>query len=124
MPSISKRTHQTEKPLNVMREIVHIVEPGGIVLDPFVGSGTTVLAAKLEGYPAVGIELSEHYAAAAQKRLDDSGSTDEDDEAAADDSDEVATVSTDECIERISNEAPAEGNVEIAAEGYLGAPPG
>jgi site-specific DNA-methyltransferase (adenine-specific) len=51
MPALIKRIHQTEKPLGVMREMVHIVEPGGIILDPFAGAGTTILAAKLEGYP-------------------------------------------------------------------------
>ena len=69
MPALTKRIHQTEKPLTVMRDMVKIVEPGGIILDPFAGAGTTVLAAKLEGYPAVGIELSPHYAAAAQGRI-------------------------------------------------------
>ena len=69
MPALAKRIHQTEKPLEVMRDMVKIVEPGGIILDPFAGAGTTVLAAKLEGYPAVGIELSPHYAAAAQGRI-------------------------------------------------------
>ena len=71
MPVLAKRTHQTEKPLEVMREMVKIVEPSGIILDPFAGAGTTVLAAKLEGYPSVGIELSAHYAKAAQNRLDE-----------------------------------------------------
>ena len=69
MPSIAVRSHQTEKPLEVMRELVKIVEPGGIILDPFAGAGTTVLAAKLEGYPAIGIELSQHYAQTAQQRV-------------------------------------------------------
>jgi site-specific DNA-methyltransferase (adenine-specific) len=70
MPPFARRIHQTEKPLEVMRDIVKIVEPGNIILDPFAGAGTTVLAAKLEGYPAVGIELSDHYAEAAAKRVD------------------------------------------------------
>ena len=70
MPAFAKRVHQTEKPLEVMREIVKIVEPGGIILDPFAGAGTTVLAAKMEGYPAIGIELSKHYALAARQRLE------------------------------------------------------
>ncbi|MDR1604072.1 MAG: site-specific DNA-methyltransferase [Gracilibacteraceae bacterium] len=70
MPALVKRTHQTEKPLGVMRDVCRIVEPGGIILDPFAGSGTTVLAAKLEGYPAVGIELSRHYAKAAKERVE------------------------------------------------------
>lgn len=72
MPSHAKRSHQTEKPLNVMQEMVHIVEPGGIILDPFAGSGTTILAAKREGYPAVGIELSPHYAKISAKRVEES----------------------------------------------------
>ena len=70
MPALVKRIHQTEKPLGVMREMCRIVEPGGIILDPFAGAGTTVLAAKLEGYPSVGIELSRHYAKAAKERVD------------------------------------------------------
>ena len=73
MPSMVKRRHQTEKPLEVMREIVKIVEPGGIILDPFAGAGTTVLAAHLEGYHAVGIELSPHYAKTAAERLETEG---------------------------------------------------
>jgi site-specific DNA-methyltransferase (adenine-specific) len=71
MPAAPKRIHQTEKPLEVMRDIVKIVEPGEIILDPFAGAGTTVLAAKLEGYPAVGIELSDYYANAAAKRVEE-----------------------------------------------------
>jgi len=39
-PKPGKRIHQTEKPLEVMRDIVKIVEPGGIILDPFAGAGT------------------------------------------------------------------------------------
>ena len=41
--------------------IVKICEPGGRILDPFAGSGTTVLAAVREGYEAVGIELNDAY---------------------------------------------------------------
>ena len=70
MPAMAKRRHQTEKPLGVMREMVKIVEPGGIILDPFAGAGTTILAAKLENYPAVGIELSRHYAKTARARIE------------------------------------------------------
>jgi len=70
MPSMVKRRHQTEKPLEVMREMVRIVEPSGIILDPFCGAGTTIMAAKLEGYPAIGIELSHHYANTARERIE------------------------------------------------------
>ena len=44
-----------------MRDIVKICEPGGRILDPFAGAGTTVLAAVREGYEAVGIELNDAY---------------------------------------------------------------
>ena len=64
------RIHLTEKPLQLMRDIVRITEPGGHILDPFAGSGTTVLASVLEGYTAVGIEMSEEYAALAKERID------------------------------------------------------
>ncbi len=63
------RIHLTEKPLQLMRDIVHIAEPGGHILDPFAGAGTTVLAAMLEGYSATGFELSGEYAARAVERI-------------------------------------------------------
>lgn len=63
------REHITQKPLDVMRDLVHIVDPGGVVLDPFAGSGTTGVAALLEGRRFVGIERSEHYAALTVDRL-------------------------------------------------------
>ena len=65
-----KRIHLTEKPLQLMRDVVKITEPGGHILDPFAGSGTTVLAAVLEGYRATGIEMSDYYAQAARERLE------------------------------------------------------
>ena len=55
------RTHVTEKPLQLMRDLVKICVPGGRILDPFCGAGTTVLAARLEGYEAVGIEVTDAY---------------------------------------------------------------
>ena len=55
------RIHVTEKPLQLMRDIVKICEPGGRILDPFAGAGTTVLAAVREGYEAVGIEVTDAY---------------------------------------------------------------
>lgn len=70
-PNPQRRIHLTEKPLELMREIVRITEPGGRILDPFAGSGTTVQAALMEGYSAVGIEDSAHYAQRAEERLEE-----------------------------------------------------
>ena len=52
-----------------MREIVKICEPGGRILDPFAGAGTTVLAAVQEGYEAVGIEVTDAYFGLAAERI-------------------------------------------------------
>ena len=64
------RIHLTEKPLPLMRDVVKITEPGGHILDPFAGSGTTVLAAVLEGYTATGIEVTDEYARRARERIE------------------------------------------------------
>lgn len=63
------RVHQTQKPLEVMRQIVHICAPGGRILDPFAGSGSTLSAAEAEGYSAVGIEIVAGIAKLAANRL-------------------------------------------------------
>lgn len=70
-PTQANRRHQTEKPLELMRQLVRICLPGGAILDPFCGSGTTLHAAELEGYQAVGLEYSAHYVRVTQRRLDD-----------------------------------------------------
>ena len=63
-------THPTVKPLALMRWLVRMVTPpGGLVLDPFAGSGTTLLAAREEGLRAVGIEREAEYAQMAAHRL-------------------------------------------------------
>ena len=66
---LESRIHLTEKPLQLMRDIVKITEPGGHILDPFAGSGTTVLAAVQEGYTATGIEVTDTYAERARDRI-------------------------------------------------------
>lgn len=65
----AKRIHLTEKPLQLMRDVVKICAPGGRILDPFAGAGTTVLAARLEGYEAVGIEVTDAYYKLASDRV-------------------------------------------------------
>lgn len=64
------KLHMTGKPTPLMREIVKICAPGGRILDPFAGSGTTLVAAALEGYQATGMELSDHYYDIAHRRLE------------------------------------------------------
>lgn len=55
-------THPTVKPLALMRHLIRLVTPpGGTVLEPFAGSGTTLAAATLEGFDAIGIELTADY---------------------------------------------------------------
>ena len=63
-------THLTVKPLALMRYLVRLVTPeGGTVLDPFMGSGTTGIAAKLEGFGFVGIEREATYVEIARRRI-------------------------------------------------------
>ena len=68
-PNPQNRIHVTEKPLQLMRDVVQICEPSGRILDPFAGAGTTVLAAVQEGYEAVGIEMSDAYFQRSAERL-------------------------------------------------------
>ncbi|MYV97302.1 site-specific DNA-methyltransferase [Streptomyces sp. SID3343] len=68
-PRGTARKHITQKPLDVMRELVTLCPPKGTVLDPFAGSGTTGVAALMEGRSFVGVEAKEEYADIAQARL-------------------------------------------------------
>lgn len=62
--------HPTVKPIDVMRWLVRLVTPpGGTVLDPFTGSGTTGIAAGLEGFGFIGIEREAEYLAIAEARI-------------------------------------------------------
>jgi len=66
----SQINHPCPKPLPVMRWLVRRVAIcGETILDPFMGSGTTLVAAKLEGRKAIGIEIEERYCEIAAKRL-------------------------------------------------------
>lgn len=57
----SSRDHQTQKPVGLMRHCLGLARPGSVILDPFAGSATTGVAARMLGHRFVGIELSEHY---------------------------------------------------------------
>jgi site-specific DNA-methyltransferase (adenine-specific) len=69
-PNAKVREHLTEKPVELMRMLTRIVPVGAKVLDPFAGSGSTGVAALLEGRRFVGVERSERYAEIAARRLD------------------------------------------------------
>jgi site-specific DNA-methyltransferase (adenine-specific) len=70
-PIQSANHHPTVKPLALMRYLVRLTKTptGGLVLDPFMGSGTTGVACVMEGRDFVGIELSEEYCAIARARI-------------------------------------------------------
>jgi len=71
-----QRLHPTQKPITMMRYLVRTyTNPGDVVLDPCCGSGTTCLAAKLEGRHYIGIEKDTHYAGIAKTRLQENATT-------------------------------------------------
>lgn len=66
-----QNNHPTVKPTDLMRYLCRLITPpGGLVLDPFCGSGSTGKAAMLEGFRFVGIELSADYCQLAQRRIE------------------------------------------------------
>jgi site-specific DNA-methyltransferase (adenine-specific) len=63
--------HPTLKPLELIKYLVKLATPpNGLVLDPFVGSGTTCVACKILGYDCIGIERELNYVEIANKRLE------------------------------------------------------
>jgi site-specific DNA-methyltransferase (adenine-specific) len=68
--SIVKNTHPTLKPINLMTYLCRLITPkGGIVLDPFMGSGSTGISALLEGFKFVGMEMDSEYFKIAEARI-------------------------------------------------------
>lgn len=66
----NKRLHPTQKPVELLERIIAVsCPPGGVVLDPFMGSGSTGAAARNTGRKFIGIECNRGYFAAAQSRL-------------------------------------------------------
>jgi len=69
-PIVCGGKHQTTKPLKLMENlVVDFTQSGESVYDPFMGSGTTLVAAKELGRRAIGIEIEERYCEIAAKRL-------------------------------------------------------
>ena len=65
----NERVHPTQKPVGLMQWCIGFVDNAQTVLDPFMGSGTTLVAAKNLGRKAIGIEIEEKYCEIAAKRL-------------------------------------------------------
>lgn len=66
-----EREHVAQKPIELMADIVRIVPPGGVVLDPFMGSGTTGAAAVANGYQFIGVEQDAHSFEVACRRIEE-----------------------------------------------------
>lgn len=65
-----KNYHPTVKPVSLMRYLCRLITPpNGIVLDPFMGTGSTGIACKLEGFRFIGIEIDEGYCEIASRRF-------------------------------------------------------
>jgi site-specific DNA-methyltransferase (adenine-specific) len=70
-PAQGKNNHPTVKPTDLMRYLCRLITPpGGVVLDPFMGSGSTGKAAMLEGFQFIGIELSKEYFEISKARIE------------------------------------------------------
>jgi site-specific DNA-methyltransferase (adenine-specific) len=68
--TVSTNSHPTVKPVALMRYLCKLITPkGGVILDPFMGSGTTGIGAKLEGFDFIGIEREEEYCKIAEARI-------------------------------------------------------
>jgi site-specific DNA-methyltransferase (adenine-specific) len=68
--TMRKNNHPTVKPVSLMRYLCRMITPkNGIVLDPFMGSGSTGIGAKLEGFSFIGIEREEEYCKIAEARI-------------------------------------------------------
>lgn len=62
--------HPTPKPISLMRYLCRVYSPaGGLVIDPFVGSGSTGIGALQEGMDFVGIDLDQHYCDISERRI-------------------------------------------------------
>ena len=64
-----RRKHPAMKPLGLMKWCINQSKSKGVILDPYLGSGTTLVAAKQLGRKAIGIEIEEKYCEIAVKRL-------------------------------------------------------
>lgn len=64
-----EREHIAQKPADVMGWVLQLVPPRAAILDPFMGSGSTLVAAKARSHPAIGIDVDERFCEVAARRL-------------------------------------------------------
>ena len=72
LPKVKNRKnfHPSVKPIKLMRWLCRLVTPeGGLIVDPFLGSGTTAMAALMEGFSCIGCEMNEEYAKIIEHRI-------------------------------------------------------
>ena len=69
-PTPTKNIHPTVKPVKLMAYLCRLITPpGGVVLDPFMGSGSTGIAALLEGFKFIGMDMDEEYCKISEQRI-------------------------------------------------------
>jgi site-specific DNA-methyltransferase (adenine-specific) len=69
-PAIQSNDHPTVKPIKLLQYLAKLITPpGGVILDPFAGSGSTGLAAREEGFDVIMIEQDKHYCDIIKGRL-------------------------------------------------------
>jgi site-specific DNA-methyltransferase (adenine-specific) len=69
-PTHTSRIHRTEKPLDLMIELLKLTKPGGVIFDPFMGSGSTGEAAIVLGHDFIGCEKDARIYATARQRVE------------------------------------------------------
>lgn len=70
--NVSRTTHPTEKPVALMASLItSVTKPGDLILDPFAGSGSTLVAAKKTGRRYIGVELDGQYFETARRRVEE-----------------------------------------------------
>jgi site-specific DNA-methyltransferase (adenine-specific) len=69
----ARKRHIAGKPLSLLVELMQIVQPGGTVLDPFIGGGTTAKTAKETGRKRIAVERSPEYARIVAEYLQETG---------------------------------------------------
>jgi DNA modification methylase len=71
MARLRHKYHPAQKAPELMQHLVRLITPGLTVIDPYMGSGSTLVACVREGYPCIGIEMDAHYFQIACTRVEE-----------------------------------------------------